>query len=307
MKIDTISLKNPFILAPLAGYTNLPFRLLCREFGAALCYSEMVSSHGLVYGGSKTKHLCRTVDTERPVAIQLFGHDPEIMGEAAAILAELDIDIIDINMGCPARKVVKKGGGAALMQNPKQAAAILEEVCAKSSKPVTVKIRSGVDKSHITAVDFARMAEGCGVKAVAVHGRTWSQAFSGLADWDIIGLVKKAVTIPVIGNGDITTYNDGLDMIASTGCDGVMIGRAALGNPWVFQPEGRPSSIPGRLTALKRHLELIATYLPNKGHLPAVKNIAGRYLKGVPGGSAMRQKIYNVPSFEELLELASPS
>ncbi len=291
MRIGPISLERPYILAPLAGYTDLPFRLLCREMGAALCFSEMISCHGLVHAQAKTLALLESTEDERPVGMQIFGHDPGLMGEAAAIISTRPVDLIDINMGCPVRKVVKKGSGAALMKDFDLAAAIIEKVVASTPLPVTVKFRSGWDSDHIVAADFAEMAAQAGAAALTVHPRTRSQAFGGKADWRIIAEVKERVAVPVIGNGDILTYQDGQDMLHQTGCDGVMIGRGALGNPWIFTAEGRPSSWQARMKVLLRHLELACRFLPRATMLFRMKNHACRYLSGLPGAAAMRRQI----------------
>jgi len=196
LQIKSLQLNNPLILAPLAGYSDLPFRLLSRQYGAALCYTEMVSCHGLIYGKEKTLRLTQTVPEERPVALQLFGSEPDIMGEAAVIVSDMDVDIIDINMGCPVKKVVKKGAGSALMKDQKLAAAIIRQVSKKTSLPVTVKIRTGWNHEAIVAPDFAKMAEDNGASGIAVHGRTWSQGFGGMVDWQTIARVKECVAIP---------------------------------------------------------------------------------------------------------------
>ena len=303
MKIGSVTLENPFILAPLAGYTDLPFRLLCREYGAGLVYSEMISCHGLVYRQPNTFKMLQTVEQDRPVSFQLFGSDPEIMAEAAVILSELPIDLIDINMGCPVRKVTKKGAGSALMKTPKLAEKIIRGVCKQARIGVTVKIRSGWNHQSLTAPEFARMAEDAGASAIAVHGRTWSDGFSGSADQRIIAAVKEAVSIPVIGNGDILSYGDGLKMMEETGCDGVMIGRGAMGRPWIFRPDQPEPDLTLRLTALKRHLDLIASHRATEFGLAAIKNHAGRYFKGIPHGADIRNKIYQTNSFPELQRL----
>lgn len=300
MQIGSLELSSPFILAPLAGYTDLPFRLLCREHGAALVYSEMISCHGLVHRQKNTLDMLATVAEERPVAMQLFGADPHFMGEAAALLSELPIDLIDINMGCPVRKVIKKGAGCSLMRQPKLAEEIILRVRANTNLPVTVKIRLGWNHQEINGPKFARMAEGAGASAIIVHGRTWSDGFGGTVDRNGIARVKAAVTIPVIGNGDIHSYRDGLSMMAETGCDGVMIGRAALGNPYVFRPEGQPNTIAAILPALQRYLELVEHFCPVDRVLARTKNQAGRYFKGMPGSSAIRQRLYNARTFIEL-------
>jgi tRNA-dihydrouridine synthase B len=304
-KIGPAALANPFILAPLAGYTDLPFRQLCREHGAGLCYSEMISCHGLVYRQQNTLSMLASIEAERPVAMQLFGSDPAIMGEAAAILSEAPIDVIDINMGCPVKKVIKKGAGAALMKNMPLAEQIIRRVVAATPLPVTVKTRTGWNHSSIIAEDFARMAEAAGAKAVTIHARTWTDGFSGETDWRMVAAVKKAVAIPVIGNGDIRSYEEGLARIAATGCDGVMIGRAALGNPWIFRPQAGEPSLRRRLATLERHLELIKEYLPAEQVLAKTKNHAGKYFKGHPQGAAIRRRVYEAKSFESLCELVS--
>jgi tRNA-dihydrouridine synthase B len=303
LQIKSLKLNKPLILAPLAGYTDLPFRLLCRQFGAALCYTEMISCHGLVYNKKKTLRMTQTAAEERPVALQLFGADPEKMGEAAAIVTDMDVDIIDINMGCPVKKVVKKGAGAALLNNPVLAAAIIRQVCRRTSLPVTVKIRTGWNHNTIVAQTFAKMAEDNGASGIAVHGRTWAQGFGGTVDWQTISRVKKSVSIPVIGNGDITTYNEAQTFLASSGCDGIMIGRGALGNPWVFTPEGAPKTPAERMEGLQCHLQLISKYTDPDRILAKIKNHAGRYFKGIRGGSFIRRQIYAAPSFAALLEL----
>ncbi|MEN8134781.1 MAG: tRNA dihydrouridine synthase DusB [Thermodesulfobacteriota bacterium] len=303
MQIGNVKLDNPFILAPLAGYTDLPFRLLCREYGASLCYSEMISCHGLTYQQKNTLDMLQTVAEERPVNIQLFGSEPEVMGRAAAILTDYPIDLIDINMGCPVRKVIKKGAGAFMMKQPELAEKVIKQVCANTTLPVTVKIRTGWSHDKITAPEFAKMIEQAGAAAVAVHGRTWTDGFGGTVDRSVIAAVKKAVSIPVIGNGDILSYQDGLAMMEETGCDAVMIGRGALGNPFVFRPEGRPANIAGIVPALYRHLELIEQYCQTERVLARTKNQAGRYFKGLPGSSKIRQLIYSAKTFQELKDL----
>ncbi|TBV82302.1 MAG: tRNA dihydrouridine synthase DusB [Desulfobulbaceae bacterium] len=284
----------------MAGYSDLAFRLLCREYGAGLGYSEMVSCHGLVRHQASTLELIRTVAAERPVIMQLFGAEPEVMGAAAAILSESPIDGIDINMGCPVKKVVKKGAGAALMRDPGRAAAVIKAVVGATPLPVTVKIRSGWNRQTINAPDFARMIADCGGAAVTIHARTWSAGFTGRADREVIAAVKAAVQIPVIGNGDVTSCQEARALMAVTGCDGVMIGRGSLGAPWVFSPD-RPiiPNLATRRQAARRHLALIREHHP--GHHPArICNQIGRYFKTVPSGADIRKTIYNLDNLSKL-------
>lgn len=303
MSFTALLRDNPFILAPLAGYTDLPFRLLCREAGASLCFTEMISCHGLVHGQKNTRILLQSTPGDRPLAIQLFGSDPAAMAEAAAMIDRQDGDCIDINMGCPVRKVVKKGAGAALMKEIKLAERVIVQVVRNSSLPVTVKFRSGWNSENIIAPEFAQMAENAGAAAVTLHARTWSQAFGGQADWSLIARVKEAVSIPVIGNGDVLSHEDGLKMRSETGCDGVMVGRGALGNPWVFSSKGRPEGLAARLPVIMRHIELVREHLPAEKVLFRLKNHVGRYLTGLPGASRLRREIMACKNSEDLCRL----
>lgn len=293
LKISHLSFDSPFVLAPLAGYSDLPFRLLCRKFGAGYCVSEMISCHGLVYQQTNTLKMLASIPEEKPVSFQLFGSDPEIMADAAEIMASFGPDMLDINMGCPVRKVTKRGAGAALMTDPGLAEAIVTKIVSRVSVPVTVKIRSGKNSQSINAPVFAKMLADCGASAITVHARTWSQGFSGYIDKDIIAQVKKAVSIPVIGNGDILSFLDGRQMIKETGCDGVMIGRGALGNPWIFQEAGRPQDIQEVMLGAKAHLALIEEFLPADKILGYIKNHMCRYFKGLPGSSVLRKNIFS--------------
>ncbi len=294
---------SPFVLAPLAGYSDLPFRLLCRQYGAGLVVSEMISCHGLVYRQKKTLQMLASSPEEQPVAFQLFGADPVMMGEAAAILNDFSPTFIDINMGCPVRKVTRRGAGSALMKDITLAEKILGAVISNTEVPVTVKTRAGIDSQTITALEFARMCETMGAAAVTIHGRTWAQGFSGKADWNIIRQVKEIITIPVIGNGDIETYSEGLSRMKETGCNAVMIGRAALGNPWVFSKEGRPERMEQILPAVKKHLQLMEEHLDTNRVLAYIRNHAGRYFCHFPGSSRIRKSIHGCSSFQKLQKL----
>jgi tRNA-dihydrouridine synthase B len=263
----------------------------------------MISCHGLVYAQKNTLELMQSIAVERPWGIQLFGSDPDIMGQAAAIVSSHPVDLIDINMGCPVRKVTKKGSGSALMKDPDRAEAIIRAVCGNTSLPVTVKFRSGWTDTTINAPQFAVMAEAAGAAAVTIHARTWAQGFGGLADRQIIKRVKAAVSIPVIGNGDILSYTDGLEMMAETGCDAVMIGRGALGNPWVFSPAGRPATLSGRLPLMVRYLELAQQHLQSDRVLFKIKNHTSKFLTGLIGAARIRQLIYSCPNVEAIVVL----
>lgn len=303
LRIGSLVFPSPLVLAPLAGYSDLPFRLLCREYGAGFCVSEMISCHGLCYQQHKTIDMLLSTPEEHPVAFQLFGADPDRMAEAAAIISTFAPDMIDINMGCPVKKVTKRGAGAALMASPALAEKIIQRVVAKTSLPVTVKIRAGVNACELNGAEFARMAQGAGAAAVIVHGRTWAQGFSGRADRTVIATIKRALTIPVIGNGDIQSYREAMQMLGETGCDGVMIGRAALGNPWVFSAAGRPDDLGTILDGAIHHLTLVEQFLGGDRPVGVIRNHIGKYFKNLPGSSDIRQAVYSCPAMSDLKNL----
>ena len=309
LKIGNVGLQSPFLLAPLAGITDGPFRRLCREAGAGLVYSEMVSAKGLWYKDKNTGGLLEILPGEGPVAYQLFGHEPEIMAFAARELDKRDNVIFDINMGCPVPKIVKNGEGSALMKNPDLAHDVVAAAVKNTSKPVTVKIRAGWDADSINAVEVAHAVSAAGASAIAVHGRTREQYYSGKADWSVIAAVKRAVDIPVIGNGDVTDGASALRMMEETGCDFVMVARGALGNPWIFrelnaawrgEPLPPPPTKEDKKQMMLRHFNDV---LDLKGEYVAVREMrkhVGWYLKGVPGAAAFRGKINQINSAGEL-------
>ena len=300
LQIADISFDSPLILDPLAGYTDLPFRLLCREFGAGLTVSEMISCHGLVYGQEKTKKMLASTLEDKPVSFQLFGSDPEIMGEAAALLNDYNPTLIDINMGCPVKKVTKKGAGSALMKDIHLAEKIVSAVCKQAKVPVTVKTRAGITQDNITALEFTRMSESAGASAITIHGRTWAQGFTGVADWGIVAKAKEIARIPVIGNGDIDSYGTALLKMEETGCDGIMIGRAALGNPWVFNKKGRPNTLREIIAGVMSHLKLMQVHLDTRRQLAYIRNHTSRYFTDFAGSSQIRQTVHAAKSFTDL-------
>ncbi len=310
MKIGDLKLENNVFLAPMAGITDMPFRMLCKEQGCGLVYSEMVSAKGLYYKDKKTYELLRIEDKEKPIAVQIFGSDPTIMAEIAPQIEELGACAIDINMGCPTPKIIKNGDGCALMNNPDVAAKVIEAVANSVNIPVTVKIRKGWDDENTNATLFAIIAEASGAKAITVHGRTREQFYSGKADWDIIKDVKRAVKIPVIGNGDIFSPQDAKAMLEYTGCDAIMIGRYSRGNPWIFSlvinylktgkllKEVKPEE---RIEMAIRHLRLLVDY---KGEYIAVKEARKHiawYVKGLTNSAKIRQ-VVNVLSTQKDME-----
>ena len=309
MNIRNVKIDNPYILAPMAGVTDLPFRLLCKEQGAGLLCMEMISAKALQYKNKNTKALLAIHPKEYPVSLQLFGSDPKIISEQAKRIEELPFQILDINMGCPVPKVVKNGEGSALMKNPKLVYEIVYQTARAIQKPVTVKIRKGFDDACINAVEIAKIIEEAGGAAVAVHGRTREQYYSGKADWEIIRQVKEAVSIPVIGNGDVTSGEKALEMRERTGCDGVMIGRGAQGNPWIFHElleYDRTGKLPPRPSkeqikeTMLRHARL---QLEFKGEYLGIREMRKHvtwYTKGMEGSAKLRDDINKVESYAEL-------
>lgn len=324
LAIGNLSLGGRVFLAPMAGYTDRSFRTLAREMGAALTYTEMISAQALVHGNQRTRELAWVGEENGPVGIQLFGHDPEVMAEAARVALELGAALIDINMGCPTPKVVKNGDGAALMRDPHRATAVARAVveavrkatgaAGPGSVPVTAKIRKGWDEGSVNAVELAGRLQAAGLQAVAVHGRTRDEFYSGSADWEIIGQVKAILEIPVIGNGDIRGAEDVLKMLVTTGCDAVMIGRGAIGNPWLFAQADRllkglpgepPPTVAEKVEVALRHLTMA---IEDKGEAIAVRQMRKHlawYLRGLPGAARLREQINCETSLAGLRRLLS--
>lgn len=314
LQIGNVKLENDLILGPMAGVTDLPFRLLCKEQGAGLLCMEMVSAKGIMYNNKNTKFLLTIDERERPVSLQLFGSDADIISEQAKRIEELPFDILDINMGCPVPKIVNNGDGSALMKNPLLAGEIIEKTARAIQKPVTVKVRKGFDEEHINAVEMAHIAQESGAAAIAVHGRTREQYYSGKADWEIIRKVKEAVKIPVIGNGDVWTPQDAIDMRKQTGCDGVMIGRGAQGNPWIFKQilhyeqtgELLEKPSPQEVTEMiLRHAKMQMEFKGEYIGMREIRKHAAWYTAGYKNSAKLRGKINETETYEELKELLS--
>ena len=311
MQIGSLTLKNNIILAPLAGITNLPFRLLAKEAGCALVCSEMISSHGLVYKSEKTEKMLDSAPEEKPLSVQLFGARPDIMAEAAAIVESSGAEVVDINIGCSVRKILKTGSGAALMRTPDLAQDLLKAVRRAIRIPLTIKIRSGWDASGEQAVHISRIAENCGVDAIAVHPRTAGQLFGGRADWSIIAAVKAKVSIPVIGNGDIKSAGDAERMLAETGCDGVMIGRKAIGDPDIFSrvvaringEEEVDEGFGRRFDLMSRYLRTSVKYIGEEQACRMMRSRLGWFTKGMHKSSQFREAIKQLSSEAEGIEL----
>lgn len=309
MKIGNLEFENPFILAPMAGITDSTFRRICREMGCSLSYSEMVSAKALYYKDKNTERLLKATDEELPIAYQVFGSEPEVLAFAADRLKNEKNCILDINMGCPVPKVVKNREGSALMKNPALIRELVTQTVKHAGKPVTVKMRLGWNEDSINVIECAGEAEAAGAAAVAVHGRTREQYYSGRADWSKIKEVKKQLSIPVIGNGDIFSADDGLRMLDETGCDMVMVGRGALGNPWIFRElkslwgnnivEKRPE-FPEVIRLMMRQLDMMEK---EKGEYAAVREMrkhVGWYIKGIPGAASIRQNVNKIDDIEQL-------
>ena len=310
MNIGNVSLDNRVFLSPMAGVTDLPFRLICKQKGCGMLYTEMINAQALCYNDEITKKMTKIEDEEHPIAIQIFGSEPEYMGRATEILNSHPNEILDINMGCPAPKVVKNGDGSALMRNPKLAEEVMKAVVKNSTKPVTLKIRKGWDDQSINAVEIAKIAEQSGISAVAIHGRTREQYYSGKADWDIIKEIKDAISIPVIGNGDVFEIEDAINMLEKTNCDAIMIGRGAQGNPWIFNrinhymETGEILPKPTAKEKINTAIEHMKLAVEEHGEYVAVREMRkhiGWYIKGLKNSARYRDEINKLTDSEGVI------
>ena len=310
MNIGNVSLDNRVFLSPMAGVTDLPFRTICKEKGCGMLYTEMINAKALCYNDENTKKMTKIEDEEHPIAIQIFGSEPEYMGRAAEILNSHPNEILDINMGCPAPKVIKNGDGSALMKNPKLAEEVMRAVVENSTKPVTLKIRKGWDDNSVNAVEIAKIAEQAGISAVAIHGRTREQYYSGKADWDIIKEIKDSISIPVIGNGDVFEIEDAINMLEKTNCDAIMIGRGAQGNPWIFNrinhymQTGEILAKPTAEEKISTAIEHMKLAVAEHGEYVAVREMRkhiGWYIKGLKNSARFRDEINKLTDCESVV------